>query len=180
MYHSSKIKMTMNTKLSELLHGFQRAYAVFAAATGLTCVRVFMCVSNVGESVIKQSVTAVAVLSHAAADRHKQAHTSTCTCTHLQTHRFGAVALPSTNSSHLARPIRAQCGVVDGHLWKHLSTIIYPGLKRNSTEKHLLPILMPAINKTTAFPVSFHPPVQHLCFYFPISRSKGVYLTSGL
>lgn len=38
-----------------------------------------MCVSDVGESVIKQSVTAVAALSHSGVDRHKQAHTRTHT-----------------------------------------------------------------------------------------------------
>lgn len=40
-----------------------------------------VCVSDVGESLIKQSVTAVAALSHSGVDRHKQAHTRTHTHT---------------------------------------------------------------------------------------------------
>ena len=71
---------------------FRRASAVCAAATGLTEARV----SNVGESVIRQSVPAAAVLSHSAADRHKQAHASTHTHTHTERSNFPHRQIPLT------------------------------------------------------------------------------------
>lgn len=99
------------------------ASAEFAAATGLTKTRGRVCVSNVRESMIKQPVTAVALLSHSAVDRHRQAHTSTHTHTHWDTHMPRAVARSySQNSSHLALLIWAQCGVVM-HLCEHLSAL---------------------------------------------------------
>jgi len=90
------------------------------------CVCVCVCVSHVN-SVIQQSVPAAAVLSHSAADGHKQvreyAHTHTHTHTHTLPHSLLAkFLLLSTSDLSSER-------VDDMHLWEHLSGIVYSGLK---------------------------------------------------
>lgn len=63
---------------------FRRASPGFAVATGLTK----SCVSYISEAVLERSVTAVAVLSHSAVDRHKQAHLNTNTRTRVLLTKF--------------------------------------------------------------------------------------------
>lgn len=103
-----------NTKLSELLHSFRRASAVFAAARGLTKTCACSCVCQKSANPWSGSLSQLLLYSVI------QSLTDTSRRTR------GPQAEPfysSPNSSHLALLIWAQCGVSDMHLCEHLSAV---------------------------------------------------------
>lgn len=74
--------------IQTLILCFRRASPGFAVATGLSRVCMPSCVSYISEAVLERSVTAVAVLSHSAVDRHKQAHPNANTRTRVLLTKF--------------------------------------------------------------------------------------------